>query len=309
MTLSGTGRSFVLITWLRFEASKRRRGAATSTNIDLMDSNPPRIFRVGYDYAEVEDDPGRFFSEAVGRWDASAHASPSTVIQAACEALVAGLDSGALRELAGLPSDSRRAEVDALIAATLDELSIPRPQHLRQGHQVGPGGRMGGRPAIDRLRLSVEPAPESVGGFEIQVFVNDVEMTAAGAGMGMDPYDLLIPKNRFIAEDSSHRIPIARCECGTYGCGVTDVSILRDDGKVHWDWHEEVPMSRGVTFAAVEYDSEVARVAADRSWETPDRTAGRLVLADADRDVLAVNDLEFGWVANDHRDPSRFACA
>lgn len=306
VTLEGSERSFVLMTRLLLDASKRRRDAATSTNIDLMDPNLPRIFRVGQDYAEVDDDPGRIFSEAVRRWDASAHTNPSTVIQAACEALAAGLDSGALRELAGLPSDSRRAEVDALVAATLNQLSIPRPQHLRQGYQVGPRGRIVRRSAVDRLRLSVEPAPECVGGFEIQVFVNEVEMTAAGAGMGMDPYDVLIPKNRFIAEGNSHRIPIARCGCGTYGCGVTDVSILRDDGKVHWDWHEEVPMNRGATFAAVDYDAEVARVAADRSWETPDRTAGRLVLANADRDVLAINDLEFGWVANDHRDPSRF---
>jgi hypothetical protein len=222
-----------------------------------MDPNPPRIFRVGLDSTEVDDYPERRLSDAVGRWDASPHASPRAVIRAACDALVAGLDSSALRQLAGMPADSRRDEVDTVIAAMLDELGIPRVHDLMQGHQVGPGGKVIKRPGTDRLRLSVVSAPEEVGGFEIQVFVNDVEMTAAGAGMGMDPYDVLIPDNRFIATTGSHRIPIARCECGTYGCGVTDVSIVRDEDVVHWDWHEEVPMNRGVTFQASEYDAEV----------------------------------------------------
>ena len=41
--------------------------------------------------------------------------------------------------------------------------------------------------------------------FEVQIFVNDVEMTKAGAGMGMDPYAVLIPENRFRATRSRAR--------------------------------------------------------------------------------------------------------
>jgi hypothetical protein len=193
-----------------------------------------------------------------------------------------------------------------LIGAMLDELGIARAYDVKQGEQIGAGGKVMVRPATDHLRLSVIPIPEHIGGFEVQVFVNDVEMTAAGAGLGMDPYDVLIPENRFVATATSHRIPLARCECGTYGCGVTDVSILRDVDVVHWDWHGEVPMNRGVTFQASEYDAEIARVARDLAWETPDRMAGRLVLENVDREVLARNHLEFGWVANAHRDPSQF---
>jgi hypothetical protein len=193
-----------------------------------------------------------------------------------------------------------------LIGAMLDELGIARAYDVKQGEQIGAGGKVMVRPATDHLRLSVIPIPEHIGGFEVQVFVNDVEMTAAGAGLGMDPYDVLIPENRFVATATSHRIPLARCECGTYGCGVTDVSILRDVDVVHWDWHEEVPMNRGVAFQASDYDAEIARVARDLAWETPDRMAGRLVLENVDREVLARNHLEFGWVANAHRDPSQF---
>jgi hypothetical protein len=49
------------------------------------------------------------------------------------------------------------------------------------------------------------------------MFVNGVEMTAAGAGLGMDPYDLLVPDNRLIATYEPRVVPIARCECGVYG--------------------------------------------------------------------------------------------
>jgi hypothetical protein len=31
------------------------------------------------------------------------------------------------------------------------------------------------------------------GGFQVLVYVNDVKMTASGAGLGMDPYDVLVP--------------------------------------------------------------------------------------------------------------------
>lgn len=271
-----------------------------------MDPNQSRIFRAGAEGTEIVAFPEKDLSDAAGRWDASPHADPATVIAAACQALVAGLDSPALRVLAGLSRDSRRDEVDGVLWEALDELGIPRAGDLRLGRQVAHGGAVEVRPPADHIRFAITAASESVGGFEVQVFVNDTEMTAAGAGMGMDPYDVLIPENRFAATETARRIPIARCECGTYGCGVTDVSILRDGDVVHWDWHDEVPMNRGVTFPAAEYDAEVARLAADLSWETPDRTAGRLVLTLADHDGLARHDLRIGWVANDYRDASRF---
>ena len=66
------------------------------------------------------------------------------------------------------------------------------------------------------------------------VFVDAVEMTSEGAGMRMGAFDVLIPENRLIAIEKAHRVPISRCECGVYGCGSTDVSIVRDGDVVHW---------------------------------------------------------------------------
>jgi hypothetical protein len=134
-------------------------------------------------------------------------------------------------------------------------------------------------------------------------------MTSAGAGLGMDPYDLLIPANRLLATAVPTTVPIARCTCGEYGCGSTDVTVTRDDDLVHWDWSIEVPMARRVSFDAGQYDAEVARVAADHSWETPDRIAGRLVLTQVNSRHLLAHGLTVHWVANDHRDPGLFRVA
>lgn len=153
----------------------------------------------------------------------------------------------------------------------------------------------------DRLRLEVATAPEEQ--FQVLVYVDEVEMTAAGAGMGMDPFDVFVPENRLVATAEPRTVPIARCTCGVYGCGSTDVTIRREGELVHWDWEIEKPMNRGVTFPAGAYDAAVARLAADQSWETPQRRAGRLVLERADRGALAAHDLALSWVANDHRDP------
>lgn len=124
------------------------------------------------------------------------------------------------------------------------------------------------------------------GGFQVEVYVNGTEMTSVGAGLGMDPYDVFIPTNRLLTTPEPHTVPIARCSCGVYGCGSTDVVIIGDGDMVHWDWLIEVPMARGVSFAADLYCAEVERVVGDRSWETAERTAGRLVLTHLDREAL-----------------------
>ncbi len=67
---------------------------------------------------------------------------------------------------------------------------------------------------------------------------------------------------RLIATEEPRRICIARCSCGEYGCGSTDVTIVRDGEVVHWDWHVEVPVPHGITFDAETYDREVARIGA-----------------------------------------------
>jgi hypothetical protein len=198
-----------------------------------------------------------------------------------------------------------------MIAVTEErERDIPRPGTLPAGPAIAAGGGVARRGGIDLLRLAVVPAPDDAGGgFQVEVYVNGAEMTSAGAGLGMDPYDLLIPANRLLAASTSRSVPIARCGCGVYGCGSTDVTITREADLVHWDWLIEVPMERGVSFAASQYDAEVERVAGDHSWETAERAAGRLVLTHVDREALRSHGMTVTWVANDDRDPGLFRVA
>jgi hypothetical protein len=152
----------------------------------------------------------------------------------------------------------------------------------------------------------VAPAGAEVTGYQLLVFVDEVEMTSKGAGMGMDPFDVLVPDNQLIATEDARRVPIARCQCGEYGCGSTDVNIVRDGDVVHWDWLIDVPMRHGVTFKADQYDAEVTRIGSDHSWERPQDTTARLVLERADRDTLATHGLSISWAAADYRDLSKF---
>lgn len=259
----------------------RKSGAVRASEID--DGDVP-VLREG--------SPEQRLYSAVSDWDARTTRGPGDLIDAAVQALVDGLDSPALRELAGASVHDATPDIRDLVSKVIVELRLPQP---------GAGVVRGS--GIDSLRLAIA----SVGDvFEVQVYVNGVEMTKAGAGLGMDPYDVLVPANRLVATEQRRTVPIARCVCGNYGCGSTDVTIVRDGDLVHWDWLLDVPMDRGVTFAAGQYDAEVARIAADHSWETSQRTAGRLILTNVNRDRLATYGLAPDWVANDHRNPQQF---
>jgi hypothetical protein len=248
--------------------------------------------------------------DAVARWNVDTGHGLADMIHAACQALIDGLDSPTLRELAGASVRDSSWDIRERVSKSLEELEIPYPGTVPPGFAVAAGGGVTRRPAVDSLRLEVTPASgDAGGGFQVQAYVNGVEMTSAGAGLGMDPYAVLVPANRLVAASRPHTVPIARCGCGVYGCGSTDVTITRDGDRVHWDWSIEVPMSKGASFAATEYDVEVTRVAADHSWETPERTAGRLVLTDMDRERLLTYALRPSWVANDHRDQELFRVA
>ena len=160
---------------------------------------------------------------------------------------------------------------------------------------------------MDVLRFAVEPVPpESGSGFQVLIYVNGIEMTKAGAGLGIDPYDVLVPENTFLPRLEPHTLGVARCGCGVYGCGATDVTISTEGDGVKWTWSLAAPIDHPVTFALESYLSEVNRIGRDHSWETPDRTAGRLVLSQIDRPHLRRNGLQPSWVGNDWRAPELF---
>lgn len=256
-----------------------------------------------------ETSPEQRLYDAACRWSDAPGYDAKDLIAGAVQALVDGLDSPALAELAGASATDRSDEIQSLLTDSLDQLKIPGPACVDPWNRVMSGGRSFSRLPMESLRFEVVPAGEEVGGHQLLIYVDGVEMTSRGAGMGMDPFDVLVPENRLQATPSSRRTPVARCNCGTYGCGVTDVDIVRDAEVVHWDWLHEVPMQHGITFKAQQYDAEVARIAADHTWERPQDTTARLVLEGADHLALAARGLGISWATADHRDSSLFVIA
>lgn len=264
------------------------------------------------DDVPVTDLPSRQFLlyDAATRWAAApSRLGPDELIEAAASCLVDGIDSPTLRLLAGAAAQTPTTQVRELATAALHELGLPAPGALPPTQTIGADGRVAVRQPRDRVRFEVASTEPELAGHEVLVHVNDVEMTRIAAGMGMDPFDLLVPENLLVAATTPHQVGIARCDCGTYGCGATDVIIVRDGDVVHWDWVHEAPIRRGVTFPADAYDAEVARLGADHSWERPADTSARLVLTQVDHARLAAMRMRVSWVAEDFVDRSRLVVA
>ena len=246
----------------------------------------------------------RFYDAAARRTS-----DATSLIDAATRFLAEGLDSPALRELAGEPRSTRSRELGALMQTSMSELSIPRPVRDSPGQRVIQGGTTYARLPTDEVRFEIVPARELERSYEVLVYVNGFEITEAGAGMGMHPFDLIVPTNQLVATAEPRRVLVARCTCGEPGCGSTEALITRDGGVVHWEWYVDVPLDHGVSFDAAAYDAAIEQLAADRSWQRPVDTTSRLVLEDVDRDMLRSAGLELSWASADHSDPDKFLVA
>jgi hypothetical protein len=224
--------------------------------------------------------------------------------EAAAEALAEGFDSAALRELAGVSVDDDPDEVCDVVDAAAAELDLPVWGKSAPPYVVHDDGSAAPRVAAESIRFDIVPTG-LYDGFAINVYVDDVEMTSRAAGLGMAPRMLLLPLNGLDATPEPTVTQIARC-AGDGLCHITDVRIQRDGGVVHWDWLRDAPARHGVTFDAEQYDAEVARLAADLTWERPVDTAERLLLTRADTEQLAAAGLTLilGWP--DPEDPSLY---
>jgi hypothetical protein len=178
--------------------------------------------------------PEQSLHDAVTGWDADR--GPAGLIDAACDALVGGLDSPALRELAGASARDSSWDIRELAFASLDELGIPWPGKVPVGHVVAAGGGVARRSGGNVLRLEVAPfRRRGRDEFQVLVHVDGVEMTARGAGAGVDPYEIFVPDDRLAATAGPRTVPIARCACGVHGCGSGNLGAnrrpVRPDGS------------------------------------------------------------------------------
>ncbi|MFZ1084227.1 MAG: hypothetical protein WAN35_04610 [Terracidiphilus sp.] len=72
------------------------------------------------------------------------------------------------------------------------------------------------------------------------------------------------------------------------------VEICRELDLVTW---KAIDSPINVQFLAAQYDAEIERALGDFSWESPDRTAVRLLAKAVDRSVLKDRGFEFEWAS------------
>jgi hypothetical protein len=119
------------------------------------------------------------------------------------------------------------------------------------------------------------------------------------------------------ARELGARIAVYQCSCEVAGCGSMAPIIARDGDWVTWtdfrdytgvfdrpgdpsDDSQGRPLERKqLRFDAQQYDAELARAVADRSWESPSRVTARILRAmlAEHEDLLANSNRRLGWVA------------
>jgi hypothetical protein len=147
------------------------------------------------------------------------------------------------------------------------------------------------------FRIEVRPSPDT-NDHEVRFFGDSLDIISSfwTDMIGLDPDDILLAPCPIAPTDGTHRVTVARCSCGVVGCGSIEVEISRSLDYVEWKWaNRDSPLS--IRFLAASYHKELARSLADTSWETPDRTAARLLSNAVDREALSQHGLTFNWAS------------
>ncbi|CAG0929682.1 hypothetical protein PLCT1_01108 [Planctomycetaceae bacterium] len=153
------------------------------------------------------------------------------------------------------------------------------------------------------FQIVVLPSPDT-NDHEVRFIADGVDLIESfcEGSLGLDPDDVLLP-NALAASSAPHVALIARCDCGVIGCGDIEAEITLVGEVVTWVLGpEQSGTSPILRFAAASYIRELERATADTSWETPDRTAARLLRASVNQEMLAAHDLRFLWASGRVRD-------
>ncbi len=101
--------------------------SATSVAVSIPTHHAREFAPLRQDVPVSDTDASDALMDAVALWEAYPDSGPAKVISAAVDALVQGLDSPSLRELAGLSARDSRWTVQPLVEATFGELGISYP--------------------------------------------------------------------------------------------------------------------------------------------------------------------------------------
>jgi hypothetical protein len=148
---------------------------------------------------------------------------------------------------------------------------------------------------LPTFQIRVRPAPE-INGHEVCLLADNIDLVEffAAGQMGLDPTELLIEPCALRADRSCHAALVARCRCGYAGCSSGEVKIQANDRRVTW---AALDSARSIEFDSLQYSIEVERALNDCSWETPERTAARLIMQAVDRRRLADRGFQLCWAS------------
>jgi len=159
--------------------------------------------------------------------------------------------------------------------------------------------------SFHNIQFRVFPSPES-NDFEVRLFVNGQDFIEKHWPdmMGMDPDDVL-SLDILAPRDVPHTAMVVRCGCGVDGCGNATVRVSREGDRIIWDsWDGDrgKPPPGTLIFGREQYFQALEQAISDTSWETPDRTAARLLSSIVDHEALAATNLSYQWASGQIRD-------
>lgn len=155
------------------------------------------------------------------------------------------------------------------------------------------------------ISFQVVPSPET-NDHEVKIFVDGRDFIAQHWPdmMGMDPDDILSYR-KLSPRTDPHEATVVRCGCGVVGCGSASVRISFEGNQVLWDnWQGDKgePPAETLAFDRNQYMRALEDAVQDHSWETPDRTAARILASMVDHDALTTNSLKYQWASGRVRD-------
>lgn len=150
----------------------------------------------------------------------------------------------------------------------------------------------------NRLTLDViDPDVSDWGQVELVILVDgeDIISPVFDRGPREDPDRLLGPGSPLLAAGQPHEVRLAEATCTEGCCGALYTRVRRDNDQIIWD-HWRNPQADHVDlgvlrFDADQYQAELARAHADRTWEWAGRTVARLVRHALDQEL----DLMLRW--------------
>jgi hypothetical protein len=139
---------------------------------------------------------------------------------------------------------------------------------------------------MNTIQLVVLPSPDS-NDHQVRILIDELDWFAEDY-LGIDPPRFFDQPFLLIGGQAI----VARCICGDEGCDSILAKVTVDESMIIWETNK----GRVLKFDKQPYLSTIRAAADDFSWETPERTAERLVTA-VFRGATLVDGYCFDWAS------------